>query len=445
MEKKNWFLTYRRALIYKGYLFACRVHRKLCKEYNKLLKKEYVDDVEVKKILLYPLFNDKEKLADVLNRIQCAIPEDNNKGLKIDIIVSTDLIGLDINELETPKFQARYLKPSDKVNFVSVKGKIAYVEYDKIVIHSYKSLLNINILFNLSKTIIFDKKFYSFVETILIFYLHFQTVSESKKKKAGKISDNKFAILEQKFQNNKKAYCFCTGPYFSRYKEFEYEKDAVKIICNSVVENREFLNHIGGPDILTFADSVFHLGSSIYATNFRDKVVEISELYPEMTIIVPKYCLPLLLNNIPKIKGKVIGIGLHFNDMMNIPSSSNLISKSTINILTLCMLPVAYALAKEVYIIGADGRHKSENYFWKHNPSVQLTDQMRSVFKTHPSFFRDRNYQKYYDRHCNFLKDLILFGEENGKSVFSLTPSLIPALKNRCFSMEQEQSKRFEI
>lgn len=95
------------------------------------------------------------------------------------------------------------------------------------------------------------------------------------------------------------------------------------------------------------------------------------------------------------------------------------------------MLPLASSISNKIGIIGADGRKEDEKYFWKHSSSAQYDDKMDGVFTTHPSFFRDRDYVDYYSSHCHFLKELIEYGESKGKSYFSVTPSYIPALKER--------------
>ena len=59
------------------------------------------------------------------------------------------------------------------------------------------------------------------------------------------------------------------------------------------------------------------------------------------------------------------------------------------NVFTFLMLPVAFALVDEVDVGGCDGRATTENYFWKHNPAIQYSDDlMRDAFAAHPAFFR---------------------------------------------------------
>jgi hypothetical protein len=95
------------------------------------------------------------------------------------------------------------------------------------------------------------------------------------------------------------------------------------------------------------------------------------------------------------------------------------------------MLPVASSVAEEIYIIGADGRQPDEKYFWKFSPKAQFDDLLETVKAVHPSFFRDRNYSDYYQRHCQELENQIIFGEKLGKKYYSLTQSYIPVLKRK--------------
>ena len=105
----------------------------------------------------------------------------------------------------------------------------------------------------------------------------------------------------------------------------------------------------------------------------------------------------------------------------------------TSNVLTRLMLPIGLALGRRhVSIAGCDGRRPSERYFWEHSRDAQYDDEMmRSVFAAHPSFFRDRDYQSYYDKHCSTLEDLLSQAEADGMRFESVTPSEIPALKRR--------------
>jgi hypothetical protein len=102
------------------------------------------------------------------------------------------------------------------------------------------------------------------------------------------------------------------------------------------------------------------------------------------------------------------------------------------SVLTILMLPLALMLADEVSIAGADGRQPTENYFWTHSTKLQYSDaMMQTVFDAHPAFFRDRDYEDFYDTYCEELESLIHVGESAGKIVRGAAPSWIPALQAR--------------
>lgn len=228
--------------------------------------------------------------------------------------------------------------------------------------------------------------------------------------------------------DKKAAYIFVTGPSYNNYRKFSYEENSLKIVCNTIVKDEEFLDFIGGPDIIAFADPAFHFSTNLYAREFRELVMKNVKKYNSF-ILVPQATVPLMVLNYPEIKNNIIGLSR--SGRMTIPSDEDLSSKPTGSIITFMMIPFASHFAREVYIIGADGRQKKENYFWKHNEKVQLTALMEAVYTTHPSFFRDRNYSNHYQEHCDYFEDLLKYGENKNVKYFSLTDSFIPALKKR--------------
>lgn len=258
--------------------------------------------------------------------------------------------------------------------------------------------------------------------------LYYWTLSIDKKNLYEQQSKEKFADMLNKNKDKKKGFVFGTGPSLELASNFEYRTDSFKIVCNSIVKNKVLLEHIK-PDVLVFADPVFHFSFCAYAQEFRREAIEVirsSDIY----CIIPDFCVPLLTAHFPEIEDKLIGIPSH-SSTYNIPSTKASVVKATDNILTLLMLPIASAVSEEIYILGCDGRRKEENYFWQHSKSSQFDGLMDTVFKAHPSFFNDRSYEGYYEIHCEVLKSLIEFGESKNKRYYSLTPSYIPVLEER--------------
>lgn len=232
------------------------------------------------------------------------------------------------------------------------------------------------------------------------------------------------------YQGKTKAYCHVTGPSFDNYRNYSFDSDAIQIICNSIVKNIDFLHYINKPDILCFADAVFHFGTSEYAKQFRKNVEEVVEKY-QCFVILPDTILPVFYFNYPKLRPFLIGIESKYLGSFNFPKSKELWHFNTGNILSFLMLPIASSLVDRIFIFGADGRESNETYFWKHSSTAQYSGLMATVFEQHPSFFRDRDYNNYYDTHCDLLRKLIEYGEAKGKVYKSLTPSFIPVLKSR--------------
>lgn len=387
---------------------------------------------KVQKILVKTGANDFIEFAELINRICWGIPAGQlgTSDLVIDVFSPIDLTDSQLEDFGTPKNQRHYLKNNKNINIIR-DLRNDWVDYYDIIMQGKFSLKEV--FENMSeacKFVVIDKDFYSTIESDVwkeFFYLAFD---EDEHQKMALESKQIFAKLEEKFKDREKAYCFATGPSFDQYENFMFEADSIKVICNSTVKNKEFLNYIGRPDILVFADPVFHFGPSEYSAEFRDYVLETMEAYPELIVCVPKKAKPLLLAHYPIFENRLVGMDVcpeyHF------PSSEELSVKGSSNILTLYMLPIASALAEKIYVIGADGREKGENYFWKHSKTAQLGNQMNSAFSVHPSFFRDRDYVDYYDEHCHFLEGLIQYGEkQHNRKYYSLTKSFIPSFKKR--------------
>ena len=377
---------------------------------------------QIKSVSTFPMIKNKEELIEIANKLAWAFPKKDD--LKVTILVSENLIDFDLKSITNIKNQRNYL--TNDISHITLSS--TKVNSDLNLCIDAKSLLQSNPL-SLYKTDILDKNFFSTNEGGLLQSSYHLTLSKLEKEKLEQLSKKNYETLLKSNHNKDKAYCFVTGPSFDRYKEFKYEDNSLKVICNSTVKNDDFLEYIGGPDILTFADPVFHFSPSEYSAVFRDEVVKVYKKYKPY-ILVPFNTVGLLLAHYPELKDRIVGIK-SLNGEFNFPSPEKLWIKGSANILTLYMLPFASALSNEISIIGADGRDPDEKYFWKHSSSAQFDDLMQTVFETHPSFFRDRDYKDYYKEHCDFLNDLVEYGESKGKKYNSLTSSYIPALKIR--------------
>jgi len=378
---------------------------------------------QIKSIAISPKITNSDELIDIVNRIAWAFPY--KEDLYIEIEVSDELLSFDFSKVDKVPNQRNYLNSNlSHIGLVKKCNSSA----DLILYTKANELLKLN-PFKLYKTDILDKNYFSTTEGGLLQDGYNRTISQKDELSLEKQSIiNYTKMLEQNINKNK-AYCFVTGPSFDRYKEFNYEENSFKVICNSTVKNDEFLEYIGKPDLLVFADPVFHFSPSEYSAAFRDEVIKVFNKY-KCFIMVPDYTKALLLSHYPELSDYLIGMKHNKGDY-NFPAIDKFWIKSSANILTLYMLPVASAVSEEINIIGADGRNPDEKYFWHHSKSAQFADLMQTVFETHPSFFRDRDYKEYYEEHCKFLNDLIEYGESKGEKYYSLTKSYIPVLAKR--------------
>lgn len=239
---------------------------------------------------------------------------------------------------------------------------------------------------------------------------------------------NKFTKLISKIGEKKNAWVMATGPSVEKYKAYDY-KDSAVIVCNSVILNEELIEHCK-PSILVFADPIFHFGVSQYAGKFRESVKHRLEK-SDITIIVPIKYYPLLISIFPKHKNRIIGIPFKSTKDFNLNLLDNYYVKTTANILTLLLLPIATSISKTVHLIGCDGRpFTSNDYFWSHGKTVQISEKMANIKLVHPGFF-DIDYNEYYYEHCHNLENFILQAEKAKYQLAHHGKSYIPALQQR--------------
>jgi hypothetical protein len=227
-----------------------------------------------------------------------------------------------------------------------------------------------------------------------------------------------------------KAFVMGTGPSAALVDPDAVDAE-VRILCNSAVRNTDLLTRLQ-PTHLVFGDPVFHFGPSRYAAAFRDDLRAALGL-ARFDVVVPEHSASLILEHVPELSGRLVALPTTpAAEGWNVPTPQAPNVRDSGNILTQFLLPLAFALADSVDVAGCDGRQPSENYFWKHNPGTQYSQQlMEDVFEAHPAFFRHRSYTDYYDRHVAQLEELIRLGEQRGKTVRGTTPSWMPPLASR--------------
>lgn len=412
--KRNKYAIYARKLEYKFFSFFRNMH------YHEL------KDCQDQYVVVYPAFSDNDKMNDELNRVIWSFP--TNSHFKIYFASDVDL------ELKEIPFQHSYLKDNCQIRHQNIV-KVKQNELDKlckdakaILIWDKKYRYKIANHVGGAKVHIIDPWYYSLEECNTMKFGLYNILSEEVRNDFRNQSLRNYREFKEKAKGKDNSYIFLTGPSFSSYKELNYNKNSLKIVCNTIVKDTEFLDYIGGPDIICFCDPAFHFSTNEYANTFRNLVWDCVKKYGSY-IAIPQSCVPLITYNFPELKDKIIG--LRRAETMNIPTEENLAVKPTGSVITFIMLPLAISLTKNVGVIGADGRGKQENYFWKHNDKVQLKELMECVYETHPSFFRDRSYADHYSHHCEEVKQMVELGESFGAVIKARTPSFVPCLNER--------------
>lgn len=238
-------------------------------------------------------------------------------------------------------------------------------------------------------------------------------------------------LVDRTRDEQRRALVVATGPSVAELNLSWVREYDVRITCNSAVRNHDFLKALQ-PHMITFADPVFHTGPSRYASAFRDDVCRAAESTGAL-LLVREEDAALLLHDLPELRPRVVGFRTSSQDWTWPQTDADtFLVRGTDNVLTLTMLPAAFATATEIHIAGSDGRAPDERYFWRHNRQLQYSDElMRTVFTAHPGFFRDRIYGDYYERHCKTLESLLAHAEDHGRRIRGLTSSYIPALQRR--------------
>lgn len=236
----------------------------------------------------------------------------------------------------------------------------------------------------------------------------------------------KFNHLRSKLARYEKAYLLATGPssYRSQHEDFS---NSLVIGCNSLFLDEELMS-FASLDILVFGDPIFHFGPSRYASEFRQKLVQAVRRYG-FTIIIPFKYYPLLVDNYPELEPFTIGIPFRKDRSFNLDLLDDFCLKTTANILTFLMVPVGATFAKQLYLLGCDGRPMEEDsYFWQHNRATQFNAEMENIRLVHPGFF-NIDYNEYYETHTAALEEQLESCREAGIQVTNRTFSYIAPLQ----------------
>lgn len=373
-------------------------------------------------VSLYPAIDEPDVLADLLNRLGWYLPE---RTLRADVRLLLPTDGdLDDAAARTPLGQVDYETDHLPIESVSPdRAGAAARDADAVLCWDADHRLRPTALRNMPKLEFVDPEYFGGVESYT-----WGAFTDRLRETDDDASASRFRTLASRAADAERSFVFATGPSLDRATDFEFRDEDLTIVCNSIVTNDDLLAHIE-PDVLVFADPVFHFGPSEYAATFREDAVETLRTY-DCVGFVPERHRSLLAGHYPDLD--LVGLRGVDADRPVYPTPEDRRVMSTNNIMTWFMLPIASALTDDVYVLGADGREEDASYFWEHNEDAQYDDElMETAVACHPSFFRDRVYADYYEQHCETLASFIQDGESRGNDYYSLTHSYIEALADR--------------
>ena len=172
-------------------------------------------------------------------------------------------------------------------------------------------------------------------------------------------------------------------------------------ICNDAIKNIKNLS--SNTIIVSFSDPLFHFSNSEDSKDFI-KLVKKFQDYIDY-IIVPITAIPIL----QYINIKVNLIGLNSRNKINqnlYIENEEIFTKKTHNVLTQYMLPVAINFSSQVQLGAVTlSKNNYHNELWKYDK--KLVPQNSKSFAFNYSFFKDRNFNKYYRLHQKQLNRIL--------------------------------------
>ena len=336
----------------------------------------------------------------------------NNTRVYSEIYLSSEY---PLEKLNIPKECIIKKEPSKKTLIIAPVFNL------KILLRYFFMVKNLRIL---------DQDFFLTSAASTNFRLYFYDfISDNERKEYKDLSLKNIKKLKDSCEKlkQKQLLLLGTGPSFLKGKNYAIQNNIKTITCNSAIYDQDIWKKIN--PILCFADPVFHFGNSVEAKRFKNEVIsKFNE--SKFFIICPINAMPILIKDWGIEKNYVIGLNFekisgHTNPLLG----QKLSVKRTSNVLTEFMLPIASHLSKNILLAGFDGRKINDKNFWQYSKN---THQPLNEHKAeHPSFFNDRNIERYYQKHLKTFESQLIKLENVDYEIFNLTNSNIKFLNRR--------------
>lgn len=384
-------------------------------------------------LVYYPPVLDKNTLDDQYYRALWYLHPLAKQVQTITMIIKGDIRpSQTVPELLDPSIKAFAQEMSHKFVFISAENTIAIKDAlkksDAILLTSPKNKDLISSLPLGKCTHVIDHQSYKSADSN---YLNLTALGMGSNKAEMDDCKKRLRTVIEKMRAPV-GYILGTGPLLAEMANHDYS-DGGTIACNTMVKNKPLMERLQ-PKLIVMGDPIFHAGCSVFAGDLRKHLIDAMKRY-DADLIVPWRDYRVYRDNLePSLRNRIIGIPYinpNSKTLPNLDLQKHHFVTTTANILTLFLLPLAATLFDTIRIAGCDGRPIEENnYFWKHDPSSQLTGRMDDIKAAHPAFFK-MSYDDYYEQHCKTLARWLDTIESQGKQIENLTPSYIPALQSR--------------
>ena len=247
-------------------------------------------------------------------------------------------------------------------------------------------------------------------------------------------SDAAFRHLLRACSGAARVLLVATGPSVQHVSSFEKSASDVAVVCDTAVMDEDLMAELR-PEIVMFADPVFHFGPSAYVEKFHEAVLDVAESYGSFILTGQRYA-KWLARRLPELNGRIIGLRRVANNpgQPKAFQNFNLVDEPAVvgfpNVLTMLMFPMAATLSRHLVLYGFDGQNPTDDGYRHHGDKAPLADYMPAVREVHPGLF-DVDLPSYYSNHIENVNIMVNRLEDQGNFIEVATPSHIPALNLR--------------
>jgi hypothetical protein len=240
------------------------------------------------------------------------------------------------------------------------------------------------------------------------------------------LEQSKQALLNIKAGMNteKPLHIFGTGP--SVYESLQKPTDNLPaLICNTIVKNKSLCKSLD-LKIIFAADAHYHFSYHRYSARLLSDIYECLNETNASFFTFDKFAI-FLINRLNFFKNKVFGIppgrktyGYNLDKTYKVLPGDSVVN--------MFMLPVGMFLSNNIVMNGFTGRSKNDDYFWSHSDIHQYSHLLEDVRKSHPAFFKNRDYDEYANNVEEQLNHRVNHFRKKGNSLVSGTTSFYKSL-----------------